>query len=76
MKIRSMTLLLALTVASTACTDVLVEEPESFITSDTYYKTAAQLDAAAVSMYSLFHDWNMFKVQYHWTFELAADPSI
>ncbi len=73
MKIRSMTLVLALTMASTACSDLLVEEPESFITSDTYYNTVAELDAAAVAMYSLFHDWNMFKVQYHWTFELAAD---
>ena len=73
MKIRPMTLLLALTVAATACTDILVEEPEGFITSDTYYKTAEDLEAAAVAMYSLFHDWNMFKVQYFWTFELAAD---
>ncbi|UCC24393.1 MAG: RagB/SusD family nutrient uptake outer membrane protein [Gemmatimonadales bacterium] len=74
MKIRSMTLLLALTVVAAAgCEDVLVEEPESFITSDTYYKTPGDLEAAAVAMYGLFHDWNMFKVQYHWTFELAAD---
>jgi hypothetical protein len=73
MKTRSITLLLALTVAVTACEDVLVETPESFITSDTYYQTPQDLEAAAVAMYSLFQDWNMFKVQYHWTFELAAD---
>ncbi|HSM04345.1 MAG TPA: RagB/SusD family nutrient uptake outer membrane protein [Longimicrobiales bacterium] len=73
MKIRSIPVLLALTVVTTACEDILTEEPESFITSDTYYQTPAELDAAAVAMYSLFHDWNMFKVQYHWTFELAAD---
>ena len=73
MKIRSTTLLLALTVATTGCNDVLTENPESFITSDTYYTTPAELEAAAVAMYSLFHDWNMFKVQYHWTYELAAD---
>lgn len=73
MKTRSMTLLLALTVATTACTDILVEDPEGFITSDTYYKTPKDLEAAAVAMYSLFQDWNMFKVQYVWTFELAAD---
>lgn len=73
MKTRSTILILALTLATTACEDLLTEVPESFITSDTYYKTPADLEAAAVAMYSLFHDWNMFKVQYHWTFELAAD---
>ncbi len=73
MKKRSMTFLLGLMLATSGCDDLLTEVPESFITSDTYYKTAADLDAAAVAMYSLFHDWNMFKVQYHWTFELAAD---
>jgi hypothetical protein len=26
-----------------------------------------------VAIYSLFQDWNMFKDQYYWTFELAAD---
>jgi len=73
MRIRS-ALLLGLAVVSTAaCEDILTEEPEAFITSDTYYTTETQLDAAAVAMYSLFHDWNMFKVQYHWTFELSAD---
>lgn len=70
---RSLPMILALTLATTACEDLLVEDPESFITSETFYKTPAELDAAAVAMYSLFHDWNMFKVQYHWTFELAAD---
>ncbi len=73
MKTAPMTLLLALALAGTACQDILSEDPDSFITSDTYYKTPADLEAAAVAMYSLFHDWNMFKVQYHWTFELAAD---
>lgn len=66
-------LLLALTVTTAGCDDMLTESPDAFITSDTYYKTPADLEAAAVAMYSLFHDWNMFKVQYHWTFELAAD---
>lgn len=73
MKTRSTTLLLAVTLAAAGCSDLLVEEPEAFITSDTYYKNAADMEAAAVAMYSLFHDWNMFKVQYIWTFELAAD---
>jgi hypothetical protein len=73
MKTRYLTLLLALTVTTTACQDMLIEEPDGFITSDTYYKTPQDLEAAAVAMYSLFHDWNMFKVQYNWTFELAAD---
>jgi hypothetical protein len=73
MKTRAMTFLLALTLVTTACEDYLIEEPDSFITSDTYYKTPEDLEAAAVAMYSLFHDWNMFKIQYHWTFELAAD---
>jgi hypothetical protein len=73
MKIRSVTLLLALAASITACSEILVEDPEGFITSDTYYKTAEDLEAAAVAMYSLFHDWNMFKVQFVWTFELAAD---
>lgn len=69
----SKALLLGLAIATAGCADTLTETPDAFITSDTYYKTPAELDAAAVAMYSLFHDWNMFKVQYHWTFELAAD---
>lgn len=73
MKTRSALLLGLAVVTTTACEDILTEEPEAFITSDTYYTTVAELDAAAVAMYSLFHDWNMFKIQYHWTFELAAD---
>ncbi|NIM51873.1 MAG: hypothetical protein GTO22_21955, partial [Gemmatimonadales bacterium] len=70
MKTRSTILLLALTLATTACDDILTEDPESFITTETFYDTPADIEAAAVAMYSLFHDWNMFKVQYHWTFEL------
>lgn len=65
--------ILAMAALTTGCEDLLVEDPESFITSDTYYTTEAEIDAAAVAMYSLFQDWNMFKVQYQWTFELAAD---
>ena len=60
MKNRSMTLLLALRAAVTGCENTLTENPESFITTDTYYQTPADIEAAAVAMYSLFHDWNIF----------------
>ena len=73
MQLRTLPLILALVVATTGCEDTLTEVPESFITSDTYYQTVEELESAAVAMYSLFQDWNMFKVQYHWTYELAAD---
>lgn len=73
MRMRTFIGLAACVVLTAGCEDLLVEEPDSFITSDTYYNTPAELEAATVAMYSLFHDWNMFKVQYHWTFELAAD---
>ena len=73
MKRRHWTTPLLLALAAGSCSSLLDEDPESFITTDTYYNTPADINAAANAMYALFLDWNFFKVQQHWTFELAAD---
>ncbi|HET7458409.1 MAG TPA: RagB/SusD family nutrient uptake outer membrane protein [Gemmatimonadaceae bacterium] len=76
MKPRNLAIAFALTLAAggvAACSDELVENPKSFITTDNYFKTPADVESAALGMYGLFYDWNMYKVQQWWTFELAAD---
>ena len=40
---------LALTLTLAACDDMLVETPEAFLTTETYYKTADDLDRATKS---------------------------
>lgn len=57
-----------------ACDDMLTEVPESTITSENYYKTPAQIENATLALYAdLGGDWNFFKIQQHWTFELPSD---
>lgn len=73
MKAKHAALALLLAPALGACDSLLTEQPESFITTDTYYTTPADVDAAALAMYNLFYDWNFFKPQHFWTFELPSD---
>lgn len=57
-----------------ACNDMLTEVPASTITSENYYQTADQIENATVALYAaLGGDWNFFKIQQHWTFELPSD---
>ena len=44
--------LLAVALASAACDDMLVEEPVSFLTTDTYYRTPAQLESGVLAAYN------------------------
>src|SRR5215217_7576987 len=44
---------LALALTLGACDDMLTEEPKAFLTTESYYKTPAELDAAVQSAYSV-----------------------
>jgi starch-binding outer membrane protein, SusD/RagB family len=57
-----------------ACGDLLTETPRATITIDNYYQTPAQIENAAIAMYAaLAGEWDFFKIQQHWTFELPSD---
>jgi len=43
------------------CRDLLVEEPESFVTPDAFYRTAADADAAVLATYRLYSDINQWR---------------
>jgi len=67
---------LALSVALGACRDVLVEEPESFVTTETFYRNPAEIDAAARSMYGAnYFDWEGFRILHNWITELPSDQA-
>lgn len=56
------------------CNDLLTETPPSTITSENYYQTPEQIETATVAMYAaLAGEWDFFKIQQHWTFELPSD---
>jgi hypothetical protein len=66
---------LALTMAVTGCQDMLTEVPEEFVTTDTYYKTPADIEAAALSMYSQQYDWSFFRIMHIWLLEMGSDQA-
>ena len=73
-KIRFTLLVVVAAVALGACDDMLTEVPESTITSENYYQTPDQIENATIALYAdLGGDWNFFKIQQHWTFELPSD---
>ena len=73
-KIRYLLLVVVAAVALGACDDMLTEVPESTITSENYYQTPDQIETATIALYAdLGGDWNFFKIQQHWTFELPSD---
>jgi starch-binding outer membrane protein, SusD/RagB family len=56
---------------TTGCTDLLVEDPQGFATTDAFYKTGADLNSAAISTYSALRG---LQGQGNWTAqELASD---
>ncbi len=73
-KINYLLLGLVAVLALGACDDLLTEVPESTITAENYYQTPDQIENATVALYAdLGGDWNFFKIQQHWTFELPSD---
>src|SRR2546426_3141828 len=62
-------LLVSLTVI--ACSDLLVEDPKSFTTTDTFFKTGADLNSATIAIYNALRG---LQGQSNWTtLELASD---
>ena len=54
-----------------ACTDLLVEDPQGFTTTDTFYKTGADLNSATIAIYNALRG---LQGQANWTApELASD---
>jgi len=56
-----------------ACTDLLIEDPKGFTTTDTFYQTGADLNSAAIAMYNALRG---LQGQAQWTTpELASDQT-
>src|SRR5215217_8714458 len=69
---RTVYVALSLGVWSMACAD-LIEAPKSFTTTDTFYKTAADLNTATFAVYQAFRG---YEGQGPWTtLELASDQT-
>jgi starch-binding outer membrane protein, SusD/RagB family len=58
-----------------ACDELLTETPGSFITTDNYYTTPAEINAAAMATYAALTETNAFRRRYHWTIEQASDQA-
>src|SRR5437867_11266770 len=62
---------LVLSVALIACTDLLNEDPKAFTTTDTFFKTGADLNSATIAIYNSLRG---LQGQSNWTtLELASD---
>ena len=62
---------LVLSVALIACTDLLNEDPKGFTTTDTFFKTGADLNSATIAIYNALRG---LQGQSQWTsLELASD---
>src|SRR5207237_8486706 len=56
-----------------ACTDLLKEDPKGFTTTDTFYKTGADLNSATIAIYNALRG---LQGQAQWTtLELASDQA-
>ena len=56
-----------------ACNDLLIEEPEGFTTTDTFFKTGADLNSATIAIYNALRG---IQGQANWTTpELASDQT-
>ena len=66
-------LVLALGLSVIACTDLLNEDPKGFATTDTFFKSGADLNSAALAIYSALRG---LEGQSNWTTpELASDQA-
>jgi len=62
---------LVLSVALIGCTDLLVEDPKGFTTTDTFFQTGADLNSATIAIYNALRG---LEGQSNWTtLELASD---
>jgi len=71
---------LSAALAVTACSELLVEEPQGFTTTDTFYRTGDQLNSATIAIYAAlrpgFGAFNGLIGQAPWTtLELASDQA-
>src|SRR5437764_11833307 len=66
-------LVLAVGLSLAACSDLLVENPKGFTTTDTFFKTGADLNSGTLAIYSALRG---FEGQSNWTTpELASDQT-
>jgi hypothetical protein len=66
-------LALSVGLTATACTDLLVEEPEGFTTTESFYKTGQDLNSATIAIYSALRGLQGFG---NWpNLELASDQA-
>lgn len=73
-RIKYLALTVAVALTLGACDDLLTEVPTSTITAENYYQTPDQIENATIGLYAaLGGEWDFFKIQQHWTFELPSD---
>src|SRR3989449_10247683 len=69
----SIAVALSVGLALAACTDLLVEEPQGFTPTDTFYKTGADLNSGTIAIYNSLRG---LQGQGPWTtLELASDQA-
>ena len=73
-KVLATPLALSIGLAAIACTDLLVEDPKGFTTTDTFYKTGADLNSATIAIYNSYRDLLRFGLQWP-TLEMASDQA-
>jgi len=66
-------LALSVSVTVAACRDLLTEDPKSFVTSDAFFKTEADLKSAVMATYSPMRSNNLFNGWPWLSLELASD---
>src|SRR6184192_288273 len=73
LSIASSALALGAALVVCACTDLLTEDPKGFTTTDTFYKTGADLNSATIAIYNSLRG---LQGQAQWTTpELASDQT-
>src|SRR5882762_4940506 len=73
MKLKLWIALLALSVVVAACRNLLTEDPKSFVTSDSFFKTEADLKSGVMAAYSPMRSNNLFNGWPWLSLELASD---
>jgi len=75
MRIQRLIAPIALTGALLGCTDILNETPKNFLTTESYYKTAADVEAATLAAYQPLHRDDVWRRWLLWDAELASDQT-
>ena len=63
----------ALTFALAGCKEMLTETPKNFLTTDSYYKTPADIEAATLAAYQPFRQGDVWNRWLLWDVEMASD---